>query len=35
MDIATVLGVISAFGLVFLAIFMGGGIQLFINLQLE
>lgn len=33
MDIATVLGVISAFGLVFLAIFMGGGIQLFINLQ--
>jgi chemotaxis protein MotA len=33
MDLATVLGVISAFGLVFLAIFMGGGIQLFINLQ--
>jgi chemotaxis protein MotA len=33
MDIATVLGVISAFGLVFLAIFMGGGIQLFINIQ--
>ena len=33
MDIATVLGVISAFGLVFLAISMGGGIQLFINLQ--
>ena len=33
MDIATVLGVISAFGLVFLAIFMGGGIQLFINVQ--
>ena len=33
MDIATVLGVFSAFGLVFLAIFMGGGVQLFINLQ--
>ena len=33
MDIATVLGVFSAFGLVFLAIFMGGGIQLFINIQ--
>lgn len=33
MDIATLLGVISAFGLVFLAIFMGGGIQLFINIQ--
>jgi chemotaxis protein MotA len=33
MDIATVLGVISAFGLVFLAIFMGGGIQLFINIR--
>ncbi|OEU75771.1 MAG: flagellar motor protein MotP [Desulfuromonadales bacterium C00003093] len=32
MDIATLLGVISAFGLVFLAIFMGGGIQLFINI---
>jgi chemotaxis protein MotA len=31
MDIATVLGVISAFGLVCLAIFMGGGIKLFIN----
>ena len=31
MDIATVLGVISAFGLVLIAIFMGGGIQLFIN----
>jgi len=32
MDIATVLGVISAFGLVLLAIFMGGGIKLFINI---
>jgi len=32
MDIATVLGVISAFGLVCIAIFMGGGIQLFINI---
>ena len=31
MDIATILGVISAFGLVLIAIFMGGGIQLFIN----
>ena len=31
MDIATILGVISAFGLVFIAIFMGGGVQLFIN----
>ncbi len=31
MDIATILGVMSAFGLVCLAIFMGGGIQLFIN----
>lgn len=32
MDIATILGVISAFGLVILAILMGGGIQLFINI---
>ncbi|MBW1675919.1 MAG: motility protein A [Deltaproteobacteria bacterium] len=32
MDIATLLGIISAFGLVFLAISMGGGIQLFINI---
>ena len=32
MDIATILGVISAFGLVIIAIFMGGGIQLFINI---
>jgi chemotaxis protein MotA len=31
MDIATILGVISAFGLVCVAIFMGSGIQLFIN----
>jgi len=31
MDIATILGVISAFGLVIIAIFMGGGVQLFIN----
>ena len=31
MDIATLLGIVSAFGLVFMAIFMGGGIQLFIN----
>jgi len=33
MDIATVFGVISAFGLVLLAIMMGGGIGLFINVQ--
>jgi chemotaxis protein MotA len=32
MDIATILGVISAFGLVCIAIFMGGGLQLFINI---
>jgi len=32
MDIATILGVISAFGLVIIAIFMGGGIQLFLNI---
>jgi len=32
MDIATVLGVISAFGLVLLAIFMGGGLALFVNI---
>ena len=32
MDIATILGVISAFGLVCIAIFMGGGIQLFVNI---
>jgi len=32
MDIATVLGVISAFGLVLVAILMGGGINIFINI---
>ncbi|RLB27535.1 MAG: motility protein A [Deltaproteobacteria bacterium] len=32
MDIATVLGVISAFGLVLVAIFMGGGLNIFINI---
>jgi len=32
LEIAPVLGVISAFGLVLLAIFMGGGIKLFINI---
>ena len=32
MDIATILGVISAFGLVCIAIFMGGGLQLFVNI---
>jgi chemotaxis protein MotA len=32
MDIATILGVISAFGLVLIAIFMGGGLKLFINI---
>ena len=32
MDIATLLGVISAFGLVVAAIFMGGGLGLFINI---
>lgn len=31
MDFATILGVISAFGLVCIAISMGGGVQLFIN----
>lgn len=31
MDIATLLGTISAFGLVILAIFMGGGLSLFIS----
>jgi chemotaxis protein MotA len=31
MDLATILGVICAFGLVFIAIFAGGGLQLFIN----
>jgi chemotaxis protein MotA len=32
MDFATILGVISAFGLVCIAIFMGGGLQLFVNI---
>ncbi len=32
MDIATVLGIVSAFGLVLIAIFMGGGLGLFINI---
>ena len=32
MDIATVLGIVSAFGLVLSAILMGGGINLFINI---
>ena len=32
MDIATVLGVISSFGLVLIAIFMGSGLDLFINI---
>ncbi len=31
MDIATVLGIVSAFGLVLVAIFMGGGLATFIN----
>ena len=31
MDLATILGVICAFSLVFIAIFAGGGVQLFIN----
>ena len=31
MDIATVLGIVSAFGLVLVAIFMGGGLILFVN----
>ena len=31
MDIATVLGIVSAFGLVLVAILMGGGIILFVN----
>ncbi len=32
MDIATILGVVSAFGLVFVAIFMGGGLNIFVNI---
>ncbi|MBU1052893.1 MAG: MotA/TolQ/ExbB proton channel family protein [Proteobacteria bacterium] len=31
MDIATVLGIFSAFGLVFIAIFIGGGLKLFVD----
>jgi chemotaxis protein MotA len=31
MDIATIVGVISAFGLVLIAIFMGGGLNIFVN----
>ncbi len=31
MDLATILGIVSAFGLVLIAIFMGGGISLFVN----
>ena len=31
MDIATIVGVVSAFGLVLTAIFMGGGLNIFIN----
>jgi len=31
MDIATIVGIISAFGLVLIAIFMGGGLTMFIN----
>ena len=32
MDIATLLGTVSAFGLVLIAIMMGGGLSLFINI---
>jgi len=32
MDIATIAGIISAFGLVFIAVAMGGGIGTFINI---
>jgi chemotaxis protein MotA len=32
MDIATILGIVSAFGLVLIAIFMGSGLSLFINI---
>lgn len=32
MDIATLLGIVSAFGLVFIAIFMGGGLAMFVNI---
>jgi chemotaxis protein MotA len=32
MDIATILGILSAFGLVIIAIFMGGGLGMFVNI---
>ena len=32
MDIATILGIISAFGLVMVAIFMGGGLKIFASI---
>ena len=32
MDIATILGIISAFGLVMVAIFMGGGLKIFVSI---
>jgi len=32
MDIATILGIISAFGLVMVAIFMGGGLKIFVGI---
>ncbi len=32
MDIATIVGIVSAFGLVFVAIFMGGGVDIFVNI---
>jgi chemotaxis protein MotA len=32
MDIATILGIVSAFGLVIVAIFLGGGLMLFVNI---
>ncbi len=31
MDLATIIGIIAAFGLIFVAIFMGGGVTAFIN----
>jgi chemotaxis protein MotA len=32
MDLATILGIVSAFGLVFIAIVMGGGVGIFVNI---
>ena len=32
MDLATLIGIVSAFGLVLIAILMGGGLVLFINI---